>query len=108
MLSHDCEIDKPNCKVLLVVRIRESGIYQADVWELAKQDRLVNGMYLPENDGEPDGFVDFRHIHRVRKDAILSCKKVASLSDEARIELTEHLNRFVSEPARSRFRDSTL
>jgi hypothetical protein len=94
VLSHSCEIEKKHCTAPLVAAIKEEAEVSPDWWGHAKGDRLVNAMYLPPGESIAAGLVDFRLIHRVRKEVLAQAQKIASLTEEAQEALTYYLTRF--------------
>jgi len=100
VLSHDCEIDKPNNSIVLVARTREIGEIDSANQGNVRSGRVVNTMHLPAVDSMPESFVDFRFIHRVLKAelerGISENRRVASISDDAQAALQAFLHRFFS------------
>ena len=94
VLSHSCEIRKKHCTAPLVAAIQEEAEVSPDWWGHAKAHRLANAMYLPPGENLAAGLVDFRFIHRVRKEVLVQAQKVASLTEEAQEGLTYYLTRF--------------
>lgn len=97
LLSHECDIAKPNNEIALlaVVRSAVDSINQDNLGHLRSR-RLFHAFYLddpPGLDGR-DWYADCRFITAVHKDMLDLNHRLASLSDESREALRGHVIKF--------------
>jgi hypothetical protein len=65
VLSHGCEIDKPDANVCLVSRVRPITDQREKFQERIRSGRIANVMYLPSEGRLDESYVDFRYIYRL-------------------------------------------
>ncbi|MCH8145556.1 MAG: hypothetical protein IIA55_12635 [Gemmatimonadetes bacterium] len=99
VLSHDCEIAKPDNHWVLCARIRTIDSLDSSNAGHVRSGHVLNTMHLPATVGDvAEAFVDFRMIHRLRKDALLRAvddgRRVTSMSDDGRLTLVSYLYRY--------------
>jgi hypothetical protein len=67
VLSHSCEIDKPQSKTLIGGEVfplqREGKKYAGRI--RTESNKIINIFYLPSTDGVVESYVDFRYLFRV-------------------------------------------
>lgn len=100
VLSHDCEIDKPESRFVLVVGIQPGDRIAPDRLGLVRAGRIRSAMHFPGSGPLAEGFIDFRRLYRVHRDfvdnAMTAGERVASMTDEARDALIAFTMRFFS------------
>jgi hypothetical protein len=90
ILSHDCEMDKPNdrARYVLVAELRGPGDAGSGNWGNIKAGKGWNTLYVPADPPIGDGYVDFGRVHRVTQTALREAmdegKRLASMTDDAR------------------------
>jgi hypothetical protein len=91
ILSHDCDIQpgQKRSKHFLVVEFRKpEEAEEHGLWGLIKKGLPWNVLYIPAGENHGEGFVDFRCIHRLERqamnDAITENRRLASMTDEGR------------------------
>ena len=99
VLSHDCEIAKSDNHWVLCARIRTIDSLDSSNAGHVRSGHVLNAMHLPATVGDvAEAFVDFRMIHRLRKDALLRAvddgRRVTSMSDDGRLTLVSYLYRY--------------
>lgn len=97
VLTHDCEIDKPQivrwhlCPVVPLYKLKP------DNQDKVKRNRIYSMFFLPQyGDILIDSFVDFNQISTVGRDFIKSGKRLLSLSDFGRQGLYAQFFRWLS------------
>ena len=98
VLSHDCEIAKPDNHWVLCARIRTIDSLDSSNAGHVRSGHVLNAMHLPATVGDvAEAFVDFRMIHRIRKDALLRAVddvlRVPSMTDEGLLTVVSYLYR---------------
>jgi hypothetical protein len=98
VLSHECEIAKPGNSIVLCARIRTiTSLDPANVGNV-RSGRVLNAMHIPAVGSIAEGFVDFRWIHRIPKEALLRAMqqgdRVGSMLDDGRLALVTHVYRY--------------
>ena len=88
LITHDCEIDKPQvthwlvCPVVPATRLRPENL------DRLKRNRIYSMLYLPRlGDTLVESFVDFNHISTLDPEYVRNGKRVTSLSDTGRRSL---------------------
>lgn len=91
VLSHDCEMVKPDeerARYVLVVEMRTPADAGPSNWGHIKAGRVWNALYIPAGSGVPEGYVDLGRVHRVAKAALeTACadgRRLASMDDDGR------------------------
>lgn len=85
LISHDCEIDKPQVKKWLICPVVPMDRLQPRNHDLLKRNRIFSMLYLPRLDQMiPDSFVDFNQVTTLDSEFIKSGKRIVSLSDIGR------------------------
>jgi hypothetical protein len=98
LLTHDCEIDKQTRKALVhvaLVRSLNAPAVPEEHIDGFRTNRRHRAFYLPPNpylNGE--NYVDLRRISTLRADVLLTLPKLASMNEDGRRMLREHLFRF--------------
>lgn len=99
VLSHECQIAKPNSDFVLCAAIRPSDAVVAGTWGHIRSGRVRHALHFPGYGAIGEGFVDFRRTYRVHGDFIDAAnqdgRRLASMTDEAREALAAVLFRFV-------------
>lgn len=97
ILTHDCEIDKPQvvrwhiCPVVPLERLR------GETQDRAKRNRIYSMCFLPKfGNLKKDSFVDFNHISTVSAELLRSAPRILSLSDLGRQALYAQFIRWFS------------
>lgn len=100
VLSHNCEIDKPNNQAVLTCGIRQLSEVNLGLQNDIRASRVVNCMYLPAGSNMGESFIDFRQIFRVNKfylnEAMNTGFRLCSITDEAQMALTMSFYKFLS------------
>jgi hypothetical protein len=100
VLSHDCEIDKPNNSIIIVCALRNLSEVPSITQEQIRKNKVYRTMYLESTKLFPESFVDFRLIFRVNKNFLEECSRqgfrVASLNDEARLALPAYFYMYLT------------
>jgi hypothetical protein len=97
VLSHDCEIDKnPARATLLLAIIRWLDGVPEEHRDGFRANTRQRAVYLgaPNVLGDRECYADLRIITTVRRDAFEQLSRVASMSEDGRRMLREHLFRF--------------
>ncbi len=85
LISHDCEVDKPQVKKWLVCPVVPMDRLQPKNHDLVKRNRIFSMLYLPKFDKiTVDSFVDFNQITTLDSEFIKAGKRIISLSDIGR------------------------
>ena len=90
VLSHDCELDKPNERgqFALAAEVRRADEIPKGTWLNIVAGNGWNALYLPGGAAFGDAFIDFGRIHRVQRAALDGAvtygRRLASLTDSAR------------------------
>lgn len=85
LISHDCEIEKPQVKNWLVCPVVPMDKLQPKNHDLLKRNRIFSMLYLPRfNRLLIDSFVDFNHVTTLDSEFIKSSNRIISLSDIGR------------------------
>ena len=101
VLSHDCEIDKPQerARHALVAEVRSEEDAPGGLWNLIKQGKPWNTFYLEAGPNSAEGFVDFRRVYRIEKSELRLAeengRRIASTSDDAREALVYAFTSFL-------------
>lgn len=99
VLTNDCDIDKPDTKVLTVVRVRSLSDVNAGLAGNIQRGRVEAAWALPAQERLPLSFVDFRFIERVLReelyDAMRANRRVASMTEEGRAAMIGRLHAFL-------------
>lgn len=98
LLTQDCEYDKPSTVSVLIAEVMLlSGVASGSQGNV-RRNRVASAFYLPPHADLPESFVDFRTIGRVTKsltaEEAQSGRRLASLTEEARLALQRHLAGF--------------
>ncbi len=100
VLSHDCEIDKPINRILLVCAIRFLSDVEQTTIDNIRRNRRFNTMYLGSFLSLPEVFIDFRYIFRVDRlfleEGMRRGLRIASIDDEAKFALWTFFYRFLT------------
>lgn len=100
VVTHDCEIDKDVRKALVysvLVRTLRAPDVPEEHLEGFRENRRHRAFYLPANeylDGE--NYIDFRRMTPIRADLLLTLPKLASMNEDGKRMLQEHLFRFLT------------
>jgi len=97
VLTHDCEIDKDdtNRAIVLAALVRSLSDIRDKDRDGIRQYTRHRAFYLPENnylDGEH--YIDLRRLTTIRRDNLEELKRLASMNEDGRLMLREHLFRF--------------
>lgn len=85
LISHDCEVDKPQVKKWLVCPVVPMDKLQPKNHDLLKRNRIFSMLYLPKLDKIlVDGFVDFNQITTLESEFVKAGNRIISLSDIGR------------------------
>lgn len=90
IVSHDCEMDKPNDRgrYVLVAEHRTPEDAGSGNWGNIKAGRGWNTFYVPAGAALGEGYIDFGRVHRVTqttlREAIDNNKRLASMSNDGR------------------------
>jgi hypothetical protein len=85
LISHDCEVDKPQVKKWLICPVVAMEKLQPKNHDLLKRNRIFSMLYLPKFEKIlVDSFVDFNHFTTLDSEFIKSGKRIISLSDTGR------------------------
>jgi hypothetical protein len=95
VITHDCEIDKnPSKASVVVAKIRPiSGAPEAQREGLRDYTRH-RAFYVPAYEQFEEGYADLRALTMVRREALAGLTRVASMNEDGRQMLREHLFRF--------------
>ncbi len=99
LLSHGCEIDKPDLPTLLCALVGDIRSINVSRAGDLRAGRVINAMHLPaEVSGLPEGYVDFRSIYRVPRSiiqaSIASGRRLVCMTELGRNALGAFLYRF--------------
>lgn len=98
MLTWDCEHDKAINQWVMVAEIYALSDVTPTNQNHIRGYRVKNAFYLKECDAFPESYVEFRHIDRLHKIMLqvrsAEGKRIASLTDESRLALQQHLSVF--------------
>ena len=86
VLSHDCEMVKPNdrAEYALVVELRSAVQTLPSTWGNIKAGRGFNAMYIPATPTIGEGFLDFGRVYRVDKATLQAAPRMGSMTDDSR------------------------
>ncbi|HLF94907.1 MAG TPA: hypothetical protein VJB14_15680 [Planctomycetota bacterium] len=97
VLTHSCELDKPNTKNAIVAELRPMSLVTRQQAELIKESRVLSAVHIGDVPTFGDSFVDFRELHRVPKFQLankLTTGRNAALDDEGCVQIAVYLFRF--------------
>jgi hypothetical protein len=96
VLTHDCEIDKDTTRAsFLLVQVRPISAVHADDRSGFENYTRHRAFYLPPGDYLPEGhYADLRVITTLRQDLASVLERVASMNEDGRRMLREHIFRF--------------
>ena len=98
ILSHTCDIDKPNQKVVLVCAIRPFSELSPGQGKDIIKGWIINAMHVKPVGEMGDSFIDFRFTFRIHKEVLQQAEKsgtkIVSLTDNATLALIEYFHRF--------------
>lgn len=97
LLTHDCEIDKnPSRATLLISLIRPLGGVPDEHQAGFRDYTRHRAFYLPETPQYLSGenYADLRAITTIRRDTLEALPRLASMNEDGRRMLREHLFRF--------------
>jgi hypothetical protein len=100
VISHDCEIDKPHNRIILVCGlIPLSNVNQGHQGNI-KKNSLANTMYIEPVQTLVESYVDFRYIFRADKlyleEAMRQGLRIASIDNETQLALGTFFYRFLT------------
>jgi hypothetical protein len=85
LISHDCEIDKPQVKKWLVCPVVPMERLKPKNHDLLRRNRIFSMLFLPKLEKIlGDSFVDFNHFTTLDSEFVKSAKRIISLSDLGR------------------------
>lgn len=90
LLNHDCDIDKPSTKYVLLCAVRPLSDIAESSHGHIRSYRVLNTFYLGVvriGDVAVERYVDFRQTSRATKAAVVAASRAASLTDEAVLAL---------------------
>ncbi len=97
LVSHDCEIDKPQVRRWLVCPVIPLVALPTENRDLVRRNRIYAMLHLPKyRDGLPESFVDFNQVTTLGADFIESAKRLVSLSDMGRMGLYAQFIRWLT------------
>jgi len=96
LLSHECEIDKDHKRAtVLMALVRSLERVREEDRDGIRQYTRHRAFYLPANEYlEGENYADLRVVTTFRRDALESLKRLATVDDDGRRMLREHLFRF--------------
>jgi hypothetical protein len=84
VVSHSCDLDKPDAKYVLVAPLVPMATIQSEHQGAVRTGSNVSKMFIPGCDELGEGCLDFRLILPLPLTFVRGSKRVASMSDEAR------------------------
>lgn len=85
VVTHDCEIDKPQVSHWLICPVVPAGRLRPENLDRLKRNRIYSMLYLPRiGDTLVDSFVDFNRITTLDTEFLTNVKRIVSLSDTGR------------------------
>ena len=97
LLTHDCQIDKPELRSWLVCPIRRLDAMSRSIQGDIKKNRVYPFLHLPEyRDVLPASFVDFNHVTALEPALVKSADRIVSLSNLGRRALYSQFIRWLT------------
>jgi hypothetical protein len=98
VITHDCEIDKNLARALVYVAlVRKLDDVAEEFRDGFRSNTRHRAFYLPSNEYlNGEHYADLRRMTPIRADALLTLSKVATMNQDGRRMLREHLFRFFS------------
>lgn len=97
LITHDCEIDKPQVKRWLVCPVVPIVVLSSGNRDRARRNRVYSMLHLPQyRDVLPESFVDFNQITTLEGDFVKGGKRLVSLSDIGRRALYSQFVRWLT------------
>lgn len=95
LLTHDCQIDKPGTRHLIVALVRPLGPLPADQQEMLRGNQVHSYYYLPaSSEGMEESYVDFRRLTTLSVEIVAGASRLAGHSDTAWASMTFQCSRF--------------
>jgi len=97
LLTHDCEIDKPQTNRWLVCPVVPVVLLAPETRDRARRNRIFSMLHLPAyRDRLPESFVDFNQISTIDRALVSGAARLVSLSDIGRRALYGQFIRWIS------------
>ena len=87
LLTHDCEVDN-DARYRTVAPLRLLEQLPAPSQERVRKNRDYRFFHIPQHNGEPEAYVDFRRLTTLAPALIPEQKRLASISDESKKALS--------------------
>lgn len=96
LLTYDCEIDKPQTKLVTVALIRPLNLPEPDKATIQESRKFAYFYLPPLDEAGPEAYVDFRRLSTVGLDLVKKSPPIARLSEIARNALLFQFYRFLT------------